>query len=251
MADPRIDANLDVFLRFDFNQKNSSQNLAIANYTNGNPSLTYLYKHDKKALKNYKTSCSLKKVVQFVTDHQDVWLKNSGEQRSRLEYQLAGLEKKIREYNKNREEKKTIVYDNPGIRKLTFKIFISNAFESNLQKYIISETLNSRSCHLFDRRSTICGMHEKYQKLWEKKLPLQVKCMSKTCRHIHEIQIKISELFESVIFQDQKYKRHQKNALLISQDQPLEDLTIVLEATNGNSKLLKEKLNALHPSSDT
>jgi hypothetical protein len=255
MADPRINANLDLFLRFDFQQKDQyltvykqKHNLASQN----DPNALAIKKFDEKGFNDQKYHKSLSKVAAFINEHQEQWLKYSYEQKPKLEYQLSWFDDLIRQYNKKLEEKKQIDFKNQAVGKFVFKIIFPQAFEPSLQKYIISDSLYPFHCTSFNRGAKMTGLDKKLHIKCKETYTLQTMCMQKHCHKFHEIHVKANELFGSIVFQDEKYRKpHSKHDLMWPMGQPLEDTTIILVATQGNNQLLNSLLSSIHSNEKT
>ncbi len=246
MADPNIHNSLEVFLNYDFDhQRYHTQRLGVVKRDDGTSYLMCLSKKDNKKQKEFDSSLSLKKVVAFVKNHQDTWLKEATKQYPKLEYQLAWLERKVKERNQA-PLKKDITYTNPAKCTLNVKIILNKAFEEKDQKKI--KTTEWSKSYTFDRLCTHKAIYDTCTKAINASYVLTINCTSEKCKSkTHKIRIKSSQLFGNFTFLKNSVTPDQNSTKLFHPiENPASEVTVSLEATSGDNKLLNRLIQTLH-----
>lgn len=243
MAEPSVISSLNVFLNFDFaHQDDPALYLGVAKNQEGLPYLITLSKHDKQVKKECNASLSLKNVVRFILRHQEALFQESGHRQHRLEYQLAWLERKIKQRN-DEPLKREVVFENPSRWKLIVKIIFPNAFEEKCQQLILSKNFQM---HIpFDRLTTQKYIHDKIWSIVRQDFQLKVKCTLNKCCVIHNIQVNASDLFRSFVYGHESLNKEPYEPFL-SLDQPGDNEALEIKGLEGDNDLLKTLIQGLH-----
>jgi hypothetical protein len=245
MADPNVHSSLNVFLNYDFDhQIDHANRLGVAKREDGTSYLVSLSKTDKQALKEIKASLSLKKVVEFILNHQNIWLQEIKDQRPKLEYQLAWLERKVQERNQA-PLKRDINYQNPARLTLNIKIVFPKAFNEEQQKQILTKEWTQQ--YTFDRLATQKNIYKLCNQAIKGNFVLKMTCSSENCKNTHKIRIIATQLFKKFsLLGDSPTK--DSHELFFPIEKEGNEATLSIEASQGQESLLSKLVKALHES---